>query len=416
MRAVEHGWRFEGLPPWSPGLEGPADSLRFTWCQPFLSPKRQNVANLIIWAGLLGAAVLLLTWVLYPATVWALSLFFPSPEPGSGHQPHVSVILATREPDDIVRKRVEDVLRTSYPLSRLEVRVSIDASSGPASPELRDFQSGALVTVVRGNEPGGKSATLNAGVEGAKGEILLFIDSEQQFDPHTIPALVGAFSDPEVAAASGSLSLRDEGGGTSPVLLYWKMERWLRGREARIHSSVGVTGAVWAMRASQWKTLPPGLILDDLYTPMRLALDGHRIAFVEEALARDTREHTPHQEHLRKVRTLTGVIQLCAWLPSVLRPWQNPIFLQFLLHKVFRLFTPMAGLLVVLGAGWFFASLPAPMMIPAVIGLTGITVWVLSGWPPPALRFRRILLEALLMQFSVLKAVWNGFRGRWDVW
>ena len=40
------------------------------------------------------------------------------------------------------------------------------------------------------------------------------------------------------------------------------------------------------------------------------------------------------------VRTLTGVIQVCAWLPGVLNPLRNRIWLQFVFHKLLRLLTP----------------------------------------------------------------------------
>ena len=90
--------------------------------------------------------------------------------------------------------------------------------------------------------------------------------------------------------------------------------------EARIHSAIGVTGAIYAMRRELWAALPQGLILDDLYAPMQVVLRGYRVGFCDAAIATDARRFTPKDEYRRKARTLTGVLQLCAWLPSVLSP------------------------------------------------------------------------------------------------
>ena len=85
---------------------------------------------------------------------------------------------------------------------------------------------------------------------------------------------------PGVGAASGRLELAAGANAPSlPLRLYWSLERWLRRREADVHSAVGVTGAIYAMRRELWTPLPAGLILDDLYVPMRLVLrrPAHRV-------------------------------------------------------------------------------------------------------------------------------------------
>ena len=51
----------------------------------------------------------------------------------------------------------------------------------------------------------------------------------------------------------------------------------------------------------------------------------------------------PEQEFRRKVRTLTGVLQLCAWLPRLLVPIRNPVWVQFVSHKLLRLLTIQQG-------------------------------------------------------------------------
>ena len=151
----------------------------------------------------------------------------------------------------------------------------------------------------------------------------------------------------ELPGAHGALNLAER---------YWRLERWLRKWEARLHSSVGVTGAIYAMRRELWKPLPANLILDDVYLPMRLVLDGWRVGFTDQARARDVRRFEAGQEYRRKVRTLTGVIQVCAWLPGVLNPVRNPIWLQFVFHKLLRLLTPYLVVIALVGMAWAAVS------------------------------------------------------------
>jgi cellulose synthase/poly-beta-1,6-N-acetylglucosamine synthase-like glycosyltransferase len=319
------------------------------------------------------------------------------------------VVVATRDDPAAIRRRVEDCRQANYPSDLVEIVIALDAS---AATDPRDLWfEGQDVRVVTGDMPGGKAATLNAGVRASSGDILVFSDTAQRFEPDTILELVTALADDRFAAVSGRLELPGTKEGPSLVERYWGLERWLREREARLHSCIGVTGAVWAMPRALWVPLPAGLILDDLFTPMRLVLAGHRIAFSERARAIETRTSQAGNEYRRKVRTLTGVLQLCAWLPGVLSPFSNPVWAQFVAHKLLRLLTPYlviaaaAGIMVevaaVIGPAAAAALVLAPLGIACVPKRTGLP---------------RMLREGLLMQTAVVVAAANGVVGRWEVW
>src|SRR5213078_2273195 len=242
------------------------------------------------------------------------------PRAGSaGHS--VSIVIATRDDAAAVYARIEDCLKATNGLPRLEVIVALDPRRVPDALEGLPAPRQA-VRFVPGDEPGGKAATLNAGVRAASGDIIVFTDTSQRFHPAAIGALVDAVRETGVGAVSGSLELASNG-AASLAALYWRLERWLRQCEAEVGSSVGVTGAIYAIRKSLWTPLPAGLLLDDLYTPMQIALRGYRVGFVTGARAWETRQPSASEEYRRKTRTLTGVIQVCAWLPALLNPLRN---------------------------------------------------------------------------------------------
>jgi cellulose synthase/poly-beta-1,6-N-acetylglucosamine synthase-like glycosyltransferase len=364
---------------------------------------------------LASAWTLVAVWIGYPVVVALIAMLrrttVPTP---TSERPRVAVVLATREDAHAVKARVRDILATDYDASRLEVVVAVDASAEMGDPA--DYgATDARVRVVRGGPVGGKAVNLNAGVEAATGDVLVFTDTYQRFAPTAIDALVGALRG-RWAAASGRLELPAQGMEALPVRLYWRMEVWLRRNEARLHSTIGATGAIWAMRRDRWKPLPAGLILDDLYTPMRLVLEGDRVAFVDEARAREERPLIPAREFRRKARTQTGVLQLCAWLPGVLVPIRNPVWLQFALHKLVRLLTPYLALVCVAVYGTRLAAAAAhhPSWIVA-LALTVVVASVATRGRALAIAFHAAQTW-ILVQAAVVAAMWNGLRGRWDVW
>ena len=307
--------------------------------------------------GTFSLLALVAIWGGYPLVVRALAgLRRERRVDSAGPERTVSVIIASHDDAAAITARVQDVLAGEYPPHLIEVVVALDAARAKTTPEaLQHLDS--RVRVLRGDAPGGKAPALNAAVRAARHELLVFTDTAQKFEPDAIGEIVAQFGDERVGAASGMLELAGKKGSRNLAERYWRYERWLRHWEAQLHSTVGVTGAIYGMRRSLWGDLPAGLINDDVYVPMRLVLQGWRVAFTERARAFDARRFAAAEEYRRKVRTLTGVIQICAWLPGVMNPVRNPIWLQFVFHKLLRLLTPyltvfvaVAALVLVVGA------------------------------------------------------------------
>jgi cellulose synthase/poly-beta-1,6-N-acetylglucosamine synthase-like glycosyltransferase len=370
------------------------------------------------WFVVYPSLLLALTWIAYPLAIRAIGAWRGRDDTRAPRAPRtgVSLIVASADEAQAIRERVGDLLSTRYPAGLLEIIVALDAAYGKATiDELSGLD--ARVRVVQGDSPGGKATALNAGVRAASHEVLVFADTAQRFDPDAITALVAALDDPRLGAVSGMLDLPGRDGSLNLAERYWRYERWLRFWEARVHSTVGVTGAIYAMRRFLWTPLPAGLILDDVYLPLRLILDGWRIGFTDRAIAYDPRRFRPEQEFRRKVRTLTGNIQVCAWLPGVLDPFRNPVWLQFLFHKLLRLLTPYLAAVVLMGlAVTVVAAIvrsPLALLVTVVLTLAFLAACLHA-------RVRRTVRTqiawAVALQGSVVLAAVHGVRGKWDVW
>ena len=359
---------------------------------------------------------LLLVWFAYPAVVWALGRpFRRARSKATQRVPRVSVIIASRDDADAVQQRVRDALRAEYPPELLEVVVARDTAH-----EYRDSiavpEAANRLVVIMGDPPGGKGCSLNAAVRASSGDVLVFTDTAQRFATDAIAKLVDALDDTRLGAVSGALRIGTDASARSIAELYWRFERWLRRAEADVHSTVGVTGAIYAMRRSLWRPLRDGVLCDDLYIPMELVLRGHRIGFCADAEAIDERRFAAPQEYARKVRTLTGVLQVCVWLPAVLLPFRNPIWAQFVCHKLLRLLTPYLVLVAVASAALAAAlavaqraGAAATLLVIAALGVP-LLLWAISR------RARSALAMGVAMQAAVVRATWHGLRGEWDVW
>jgi cellulose synthase/poly-beta-1,6-N-acetylglucosamine synthase-like glycosyltransferase len=173
-------------------------------------------------------------------------------------------------------------------------------------------------------------------------------------------------ADPRVGGVSGELLLDCESGDDGSTIgegvgLYWRYEKWLRRHESAIGSILGSTGAIYALRRDLWRPLPADTLLDDVLAPMRAVLSGARVVFEGTARAYDRVSTGAPAEFRRKTRTLAGNYQLLRLEPRLLVPMANPVWIQFVSHKLGRLIVPYALCVILVssaalaGTHWTYA-------------------------------------------------------------
>ena len=281
---------------------------------------------LIFWA---SAVVVLYVYIGYPVLLLAWSRLRPKPVHVHAGEPPVSVIIAVRDEAEALERKIANLRSLDYPRSHLQIVVVSDGRNPNTAAVLRRF--GRIVDAIYVRR-GGKAQALNAGVEAARHDILVFADVRQRFDRQALRGLVAPLADPTVGGVSGELMLDAETGGGSADIGeglggYWRYEKWLRRQESAIGSTMGATGAIYALRRSLWRPLPADTILDDVLAPMRAVLAASRVVFSSEALAFDP--VAPSGVELRrKIRTLAGNYQILRLEPRLLNPFRNPVWIQ----------------------------------------------------------------------------------------
>jgi cellulose synthase/poly-beta-1,6-N-acetylglucosamine synthase-like glycosyltransferase len=340
--------------------------------------------EILFWASVMTIAYV---YVGYPALLAAWARLAPRPvhKPGfePGAWPSISIVLAARNEAARLPGRVANLLNLPYD-GRREIIVVSDGSADQTRAALAGYTQRGEVRLIE-VPAGGKPLALNAGVAAATGDLIVFADARQRFCDRALTALAANFADPHVGGATGELLLDCESGQSDSTVgdgvgVYWKYEKWLRRHEGAVWSTLGATGAIYALRRSLWRPLPAETLLDDVLAPMRAVLDGKRVVFEEEATAADRTAPDAAAEARRKRRTLAGNYQILAQEPRLLNPFANPVWLQYVSHKVGRLLVPWALIVVfatsaaLAAASWIYAA--AFLAQAAFYGLAVTGAWL----------------------------------------
>lgn len=308
--------------------------------------------KLLFWFSLI---FIVYTYLGYPLILFIWSRLFPKGVNKKYIEPFVSVVVTAYNEEKNIKGRVENLLSQDYPHDKLEIIVVSDGSTNGTNDLINQLHNNLQPTtcnlqLITYTPRKGKPHALNLGVQEAKGEILVFTDARQQFEKNAIRELIANFSDPKVGCVSGELVFYEDSDSSIKTEMgtYWNYEKWIRKKEGEVGSVAGATGSIYAIRKELYRPLPDDILLDDVLIPMNIVLAGYRTVFDSKALAYDIVSKDMAQEKGRKIRTLAGNWQLIARYRTLLNPFKNPIFFQYISHKVLRLLVPfcLIGLFV----------------------------------------------------------------------
>jgi glycosyltransferase involved in cell wall biosynthesis len=333
--------------------------------------------------------------------------------PNIGYEPTISVILPVHNEARRIGAKIANMLALDYPHRKMQILVIGDGCTDDTLERAQAAGQGT-VTVVPLAARGGKAAGLNAGLERATGEIVVFTDAGIILDKPSLRHLIGHFTDPQIGCVSGEDYIE----GSETEGLYGKLELLLRREEARLHSIAGASGCFYAQRRELCEPFRAGMAPDFL-SVLNVVRQGKRA--LAEPLARGSMTATSSQraEFTRKVRTFLRGITALFGNAGLLNPFRHPAF-SFILwsHKLMRWLAPlpMVGCLV---AAWLLREQPlylAFFVIQLVLYVAAVAGML---WPQLAARLVLVRLSAffVLVNAAALKALALWLVGsRVEVW
>lgn len=366
-------------------------------------------------AFLFSLLILFYTYIGYPALIELLARFFSLSLISTGDvRPFVSVLIPVYNGERFIKSKLESLLGQDYPSDKLEILLCSDSSTDDTDQLLQEYEQAypQQIRVFRMENRSGKPVILNFLKRKARGDVLLMTDIRQPLETDCVAQLAACLDEPSVGVAGGQLLLL----GATGAGLYWKYENRIRQAESRFRSVTGVSGALYMISAEDMQDLPPDIILDDVWVPSLQLLNSKRVVLVPEAIAWDE-AMVDEREFGRKIRTLAGNYQLLARLPALLSPFHNPVWFEFISHKILRLLSPWA-LLVLISSSVTLAfgkvgsenGLWATFLL--LILVSQIAFYLLALLGERAGRLGRLARTFVLLNVAAVVGLWRYMFGR----
>jgi poly-beta-1,6-N-acetyl-D-glucosamine synthase len=337
----------------------------------------------------LSLALIVYSYALYPLILYVWKAVRTDRHTYSdAHLPSVSLLIAAYNEEKVIVDKIHNIFTYDYPAELLEVLIGLDACTDNTA-ELLEKVARSNVNVFIFDNRRGKSAVLNELAARASNEILVFSDANTIYNADTVRKLVRHFSDPSVGGVCGKLELipLDSKISSAGESIYWRYENIIKRLEGSIRTTIGATGAVYAIRRALYRRLPVDkIVMDDFVLPLGVVEKGYRTIYEAEAVGYEKTTESMQHEFSRKVRIGVGNFVGLSEIKGLLKPrWR---FVAFALwsHKIIRWILPFCMiaalcsnvLLVLIADAPLYAYTFAVQAIFYMFALTGFLLYRLG--------------------------------------
>jgi cellulose synthase/poly-beta-1,6-N-acetylglucosamine synthase-like glycosyltransferase len=263
--------------------------------------------------------------VLYPLWLAVVSRGRQSPRPPAPPEwPGVSVVVPAYLEKGVIAAKVANLEENGYPG---ELEVIVVASDPETAAATRTTRAHVLSSPTRLSKP----EALNRGVEAAGHPIVVLTDANAMLRPGAIASLVPWFSLPDVDAVTGEKLIQ----GDEEERTYWRFESWLKLREWRKGTTIGVDGALVAVRRAAYRPMPTYVTMDDIWLALDVVEHGGRIAY--EPAAHVDEEPTPIEaDWERRTRVVACTLEVLWRRKSLLLPGASEATPMLWGHRLIR--------------------------------------------------------------------------------
>jgi len=288
------------------------------------------IGKALFW-GSLGA--LAWTHAGYPAAMGVLARLWPRPVGRDDVTPSVALVVSAHDEEDVIGRRLENLLALDYPPECLAIVVASDGSTDRTDKIVEEVAaSESRVRLLRCPREG-KVAAQHRAVRETESDVVAFTDANTEWKPDALRKLVRNLADPEVGYVCGQLRL-ESADGANLEGLYWRYEVWVREQESMASSITAGNGAIYAVRREAYVEDDPKFG-HDFGFPYLMEQVGRRAVYDSEAVAVEKPASEPEDEYGRKVRMnarswghlLTG---------RMFRPTRPLYMAELMSHRVLR--------------------------------------------------------------------------------
>lgn len=314
----------------------------------------------------------------------------------------VTVILAGHSEERKIERCVLGLHEQSRPPD--QIIVVSDGSTDRTDEKLRDLARRGLVDIAHSTDlRGGKSAALNLALRWATGEIVVCVDCDCSFDPHSIRNILRPFADPETDAVSGNVYPRN---AESTLITTFQAIEYLisisLSRQA--HDLFGqvscISGAFGAYRMAALREAG-GLDAgggEDLDLTLRVRNAGGNVRFAHEAICFTDVPETLTKLVRQRLRWERDAIELrFRKHRAIWNVFGSRLYTREVMHNLeFLLFSVVSGFALPIYVIWLFYHFGefAPSILLAVhfaLSIVDFVTLIVAGHVSPGISVRRLL-------------------------
>jgi cellulose synthase/poly-beta-1,6-N-acetylglucosamine synthase-like glycosyltransferase len=314
--------------------------------------------------------------------------------------PKVSLIVPVYNEAQVVAQKIEDIGKTRYPASKLEV-VFVDGGSTDGTADLIERECKSIspsVRVIRQGCRNGFNLAIIEGFPETTGDVICIPGAETEYHPDALRALVTDLMDERVGAATGRQEIRNTAEGLAPALevSYRGLYDFIRAAESRIDSPFDLKGEISACRRNICADLVAresfarkGCI--DACFAFQARVAGYRTVYEPSAIYYERTASTVRDSLRQRVRRAATLIQ------------NMMIFKDMILNKRFGTFGMIimpAHFLMLVVLPFFFA-LGAAGLVGLIVFSSNSIVFVILA----AIGVLATLLSRELQAFWITQAV-----------
>ena len=284
------------------------------------------------------------TYVFYP---WILSRVkdAEAEPPPLDYYPSVDILIAAYNEEEVLEEKLRSILEGDYPLDKLRILVGSDGSTDQTDEILKRMSAEFSCIEWHRFERGGKSKAVNALMNKAKTELVIFTDANVLFSKDLIQEILSPFRIPEIALVGADIRARK----VSDVGIEFQENEYLQ-RETRMKwaegekwgTMMGAFGGCYAMRRSAYVSIPNEFLVDDFFLTMKVLEQGHSAILAKKAVCYEDISSKLSEEFRRKVRMSRGNFQNLRKFAHFLFHQRSGLSFSFISHKVLRWVSPLA--------------------------------------------------------------------------
>jgi cellulose synthase/poly-beta-1,6-N-acetylglucosamine synthase-like glycosyltransferase len=258
--------------------------------------------------------------------------------------PYLTVIMSVYNEEAILTKKIDSILASNYPKEKLKIIVGSDASTDKTNSILQAYE--AKVECFKAHifdDRQGKPALINKLVGLSESEILIMTDAKVIFHPDTVRLLAAHFLNPSIGIVGGNILKQkiEKDGVSIQEQAFMSREILMKYREGLIWgSTVGVYGAIYALRKELYTVVPAGYAVDDFFISMNVLRKNKKAILDINSITYEDVPNLLSEEYRRKVRISTGNYRnMGFFFRELLTPWKGASF-AYISHKVIRWLGP----------------------------------------------------------------------------